>query len=103
MTRHGIEYDLPNSPYNIKIGEITFFFSSATHLDKFVDMYKENQYAMQNSLSKRFKFIVDIEPVYSIFFYNKVETRGFYIEFEGVGYSCLSSITLNGDRLIIKE
>jgi YHS domain-containing protein len=102
LTRNGIEYDLPQSPYKIKIGNITYFFSSDKHLDKFIDMYDDNQYNMQNSLFKRFKFNVDIEPVYALFFYKKIETRGFYIEFDGRGYTCLSNITLNGDRLIIR-
>lgn len=103
MTRNGIVYDLQDSPYNVNTCGITFYFSSESHRSKFENMYVDNLEFMQNSMFKRFKFILDIEPVYALFFYKKIETRGFYIEYQGRGYKWLKSITLDGDQMILED
>lgn len=91
MTRNGIEYDLPKSPYifNYDDGENngTFYFSSQYNLDRYKDRY-ENY--VNNEVTK-FQTKYKIKPFnelyrnlilsFMISFYMKIEKRGFYITY----------------------
>jgi hypothetical protein len=92
-------YNLKSSPFNITIGNITFFFSSILHEKKFTERYLDYINGINFSLSKRFEVEFDIPLIGLLMCYKKIETRGFYIEIEGEPISCLSDIRLSGGKL----
>nr|DAI89899.1 MAG TPA: hypothetical protein [Caudoviricetes sp.] len=96
MTRNGIVYDLKLSPYYITIDEVTFYFSSKNHLEKFTEKLTENREVINYSLSKRFGVNINFKILNDIVLYSKVETRGFLIKHKGEAYSCKKHIVLNG-------
>ena len=96
LTKNGIEYDLPISPYTTTAGGIKFFFSSANHLDKFIEKAVEHRDKINISLYERFKMPMDMKRLSDLVLYRKIETRGFYIEYKGEGYTCLDNLTLSG-------
>lgn len=92
MTRDGVFYNLDVSDYRVDIGELTFVFSSALHMRKFIDRLNENRDIINYSLNRRFKMKVDASLIADIVLYSKIETRGFLIECKDGKYTCLSEI-----------
>lgn len=92
-------YDLKTSPFRITVGNITFYFSSVLHGKKFSEKYIEHINTVNFSLSKRFNMDVDLPLIGLMMCYNKIETRGFYVEIEGEAITCLSDIRLSGGKL----
>ena len=103
ITRNGIVYDLRLSPYSIKIGDVTYYFSSKNHLEKYSEQLYDNRNAIRISLSGRFGIDVNLSLLADIVLYGKVETRGFFIVCKGVPYLCRKNITLNGETLTEKH
>lgn len=103
MTRNGIVYNLNISPYRITLDDITFYFSSINHLEKFSEKLIENRNLIKYSLSKRFGFNVNITLLADIVLYSRVETRGFLITSNGRIYQCKKDITLNGGKMTKKN
>lgn len=103
ITRNGIVYSLKISPYIIRVGDITYYFSSKNHLEKFTEKLYENRNTLNASLSRRFSVSVEVPTLCDIVLYSKVETRGFYITCKGVEYTCLNNITLSGATLTQKS
>lgn len=103
ITRNGIVYDLRLSPYYIKIGDATYYFSSKNHLEKFSEKLYDNRNAIHISLSNRFGIDIVLSLLADIVLYGKVETRGFFIVYKGVPYVCQKDITLNGATLTEKR
>lgn len=79
MTRAGVCYNFPKSPYKVTVNGLTFVFSSQLHVEKFKDNLKENRDIINYSLSKRFGFTVDVDIVADVVLYKKIEKRGFLI------------------------
>lgn len=96
MTRDGVFYNLEMSDYRVDIGELTFVFSSALHMRKFIDRMNENRDIINYSLNRRFKMKVDASLLADIVLYSKIETRGFLIECKDGKYTCLNEITCAG-------
>lgn len=108
LTRNGIAYDLGKSPYKRLIlyspGRcVAFYFSSSLYLTKFDAKLKENREEINGSLSKRFGFDIKNDLLCDIKLYSRIEKRGFLIGYRKERYTCLDSITLDGQRLIIKN
>ena len=80
MSRRGIFHDIKNSIYIYKDGDIKYFFSSKYYLNKFISQIKLNREIINLSLSNRFKLDIEVDCLADIVLYNKIETRGFYIE-----------------------
>lgn len=103
MTRNGIVYRLELSPYIATIENITYYFSSINHLEKFMEKLYENRELISCSLSKRFGVNVNVNILSDIVLYSKVETRGFFIKYKGVFYSCKKDIILSGATMMKKN
>ncbi|MBQ8168677.1 hypothetical protein IJZ97_04590 [bacterium] len=79
ITKNGVCYDLTKSIYKLRVGELTFVFSSQLHLDKFKAKLQENRDIINYSLSRRFGITVDVSQLADIVLYKKIETRGFLV------------------------
>ena len=99
MSRNGIVYNLNISPYRITIDDLTFYFSSINHLEKFSEKLNENRKIIKHSLSMRFGFTVNITLLADIVLYSRVETRGFLITSNGRIYQCKKDIILSGGKV----
>lgn len=93
---------LSESNFIFEEGRIKYFFASATHLEKFIELKEVNRERINESLTRRFKIKLCLNEMCDIVLYSKVETRGFYLEIEGVGYSWISNLELNGIKTIEK-
>lgn len=103
MTRNGIVYDLRKSPYIVDNDDLTFYFSSVNHKEKFIEKRTENRELISYSLSKRFGFNINFNLLSDIVLYSKVETRGFLIKYKGESFICKKDITLNGGKVTKKN
>lgn len=101
LTKNGICYDLKNSPYFCSVGFYKFFFSSPAHLVKFRRELEANREWLNDSMTRRFKFDMDMELLADFSLYRKIETRGFLIinESTGVAYECPKSIEFHGMKI----
>ncbi len=88
MTKNGIFHDIENSNYYVELNDFTFYFSSMLHLNKFLKLYKENRDILSYSLSKRFKIKINAFILSDIMTYKKVESRGFFIRYNGRLITC---------------
>lgn len=96
MTRNGIVYNLKLSSYTIGLNDITYYFSSQNHLEKFTEKLTENRELINYSLSKRFSITVNVNVLADLVLYAKVETRGFLVKHKGEFYSCKKDLILSG-------
>lgn len=80
MTRNGIEYDLPVSPYKVNIGIFTLHFSSRTYEKKFVSQYEDFKQSLETEMINRYHVkISGVEVLAVPYLYAKIEKRGFYV------------------------
>lgn len=98
LTRGGVCKKLAYSPYNftyIHKGEtVTFNFSSKLHLDNFVKNRKKNYAMIYNDIYKRYKFGIDCTFLSDFNLYRKIETRGTFINYNGIIYKSYDNINL---------
>ena len=101
LTKNGICYDLKESPYFCSVGFYKFFFSSPAHLVKFRKELEANRDWLNDSMTRRFKFEMQMDLLADFSLYRKIETRGFLIinESTGVAYECLESIEFHGMKI----
>ena len=107
LTRSGIAYNLEVSPHKLHLGysveNVTYIFSSNFYLTKFLKKIEQNRNEMNQALSKRYGFNVKMDELCDIKLYSKIEKRGFLIETDKERFTCLSSITLDGEKLMNKS
>lgn len=98
LTKNGICYDLKNSPYFCFVGFYKFFFSSPAHLNRFKVGLETNRDWLNDSMTRRFKFNMNLDVLADFSLYRKIETRGFLIinESTGVAYECPENIEFRG-------
>lgn len=96
LTRNGVCYDLPKSPYHITFDDVTYYFSSKNHLEKFTEKIYQLRDELAYSLNARFSMKINAPIISDICLYKNVETRGFHIECKGEIYSCKKDIKLDG-------
>ena len=97
-TKNGIVYRLTDSPYRCTWRGMVFFFSSALHLHKFHDKLEARIDWLNDSMTRRFHFGVEVDYIAVIQLYCQVETRGFLIfdSEKSRWYDCRENITLRG-------
>lgn len=88
MTRNGIEYNLPISPYHVSIYRFKFYFSSKLYKNKFEDELARTTEKINKMLTSRYELEIDAHELGLIELYRKIEKRGFYFKF--------SEVTTNG-------
>lgn len=99
-TKNGVEYDLRRTPFYSAWREYTFYFSSATHLEKFEYRMQARIDWLCDSLSRRFHMEIDASVLAVFQLYMQIETRGFrvwnMVRLEE--YECPENITFHGLR-----
>ena len=104
LTRSNIAYNLEVSPHSAEMrycgGQyLTFIFSSELYKNKFLEKRQENREYIEQSLKKRFGFVINAEILSDIRLYTNIEKRGFLIVKEGEKIKCLNNIILDGERV----
>ena len=101
LTKHGVCYNLKESPFFFSYRGMVFFFSSRAHMHKFMDNVTSREHWLNDSLSRRFKCTVDLPILADIQLYATVETRGFYIQCDGTEYTSPSQVYVAPDYALI--
>lgn len=83
MTKNGIVYNLAKSPYFTSTNGITYYFSSKLHLQKFINRDLNHKQIVTQWLFNKFKFFVNFQVLIELDLYKRIETRGFYIMYNG--------------------
>ena len=78
-TKCGVYYNLTESEFYYCMGEITFYFSSKSHLQKFIDRLPITKTEMNVLIERKWKLHTNFNFVAALVLYLKIETRGFYI------------------------
>ena len=99
-TRAGIEYNLKCSPYSCSFNGVRFIFSSIFHCKNFILQRGINLNKLNESLSNRFKFSINIPILSDLQLYSKIETRGFLIQNEKGEYLCKENLILSGEKVM---
>lgn len=74
-----VVYDIENSPFYSQWGEFLFYFSTESHMNKFIDNVEKKIDWVNDSLSRRFHIVVNV-PEFAVFqLYQQIEGRGFYV------------------------
>lgn len=91
MTRNGIEYDLPKSPYIYNYNKdnynIYFYFSSLFNLNRYEEGYIDFVYCETLKFKNKYKinpfneYYKNLFITFMLVYYMKIEKRGFYITY----------------------
>lgn len=106
LTRWGIAHNLEISPYSLIVDyedeQLEYVFSSQQYKDIFYKKFIENRLKINESLSKRFGFKIEVDKLADLKLYSMTEKRGFLIKGKEE-YKCLDTIELIGVNLIHKN
>ena len=107
LTRSGVAYDLTVSPHKTLIvydkeDHLEFVFSSELYMNIFERKVEENREKINESLSKRFGYEIEVNKLADLKLYVQTEKRGFLI-LGKEEFNCLNNIKLNGVNLITKN
>lgn len=107
LTRSNIAYDLNISPHKLEVvypdEVLTYVFSSDLYRQKFNDKIESHRDKISESLTNRFGFTIENNKLADLKLYTTIEKRGFLIYKGQVKVECLSSITLDGNHLIMQS
>lgn len=108
LTRSNIAHDLTLSPHFLQIkypeGQtLRYIFSSELYKRKFTDKYEENRKAINQSLSNRFGFNIEVDMIADIKLYTTIEKRGFLIYRNDEVITCQDKVILDGNSLMMKS
>lgn len=117
QSRNGIYYTLIESPWRVTRHEITFFFSSRTHYDRFMREVDRHESRMTETMSNRIGCFIDMRLAASVQLYRQVETRGFLMKlpyqlcdkefgkgrFREVYATCLEHLRLDGLEASVED
>lgn len=93
ISKNGVCYTLPDSPYTYEWRGMVYFFSSEPHRAKFIREVRKREEWLDDSLSRRFKCSVHLPILADVQLYAQVETRGFLIQTnDGAEYFSAPSI-----------
>ena len=107
LTRSNIAYDFNISPHKLEVTYsdevITYVFSSELYRQKFIDKVADHRQKISESLTNRFGFTIENNKLADLKLYTTIEKRGFLLYKGQVKVECLSSITLDGNHLIMQS
>lgn len=89
LTRHGVCYDLSDTPFVAHWGGYKFHFSSLKHQQKFTEGIDARIDWLNDSLSRRFKYPIHADELAVFQWYMQVESRGFRVSDDA--YACTKS------------
>ena len=75
----------PVKRFTAKVDGITYYFSTAIRVRKFLDNYQVNRREVNEAISKRVKISVDLKYIADINLYRRIEKTGFLIEYTPAG------------------
>lgn len=82
FTKNGVCYPIEESPFTVERNGFTFYFSSMAHVRRFNEKVREKELWLCDSLSRRFKCVVEADIIADIQLYEQIEKRGYYVEHE---------------------
>jgi hypothetical protein len=84
-TIRGVFHNLKESEYVVSNKEITFFFSSETYLNKFLETYQDERKKLQERTKKELTHVnFNMNTLADITLYKTIEKRGFLARLKGV-------------------
>lgn len=102
-TRWGVAHNLELSPYSLIVDYqdeiLEYVFSSKQYKDIFYKKFIDNRIKINESLTKRFGFKIEVDKLADLRLYSMTEKRGFLIKGKEE-YKCLDTIELIGVNLI---
>lgn len=105
-TRWGVAHNLELSPYSLIVDyqdeQLEYIFSSEQYKSIFYKKFIDNRIKINESLSKRFGFKIEVDKLADLKLYSMTEKRGFLIKGKEE-YKCLDTIELIGVNLIHKN
>ena len=78
-TKNGVELNIKESEYKIKIYNYNFYFSSAFYLKKFKEEVFEFVEMENIKFNNKYKVKFDLRLYFAIVLFKRIEKRGFYI------------------------
>lgn len=96
LTRRGICYNLNISPYTVKVEDYIYYFSSKLHKDKFISRMEKHREECINALHKKWMYNVNLNGLYDLVLYERIETRGFKVTYKGMDI-CRNIVTFGGE------
>lgn len=78
-TRNGVYYNLTESEFVAEAADFRFYFSSASHMNKFKARIFDATNDFNERITKRYGINPGETILPAIALYMKIETRGFYI------------------------
>lgn len=103
LTRYGIAHNLESSPYILLVEyedeELEYVFSSEQYKNIFYKKFIDNRLKINESLSKRFGFKIEVDKLADLKLYYMTEKRGFLIKGKEE-FKCLNTIKLVGENLM---
>lgn len=103
ITKNGIAYDLKTTPYQCTWEAYTFYFSSPLHLKNFKKKLPIRTDWINDSLSRRFHFVMDVQILGVLQLYTQIETRGFRVVNADREFTCQKNIILSGLKISEKD
>lgn len=107
LTRANIAYNLEESPHRLEVPydgfTLCYVFSSNLYKCNFYDRFLENREKINESLSRRFGFIVQNDVLSDLRLYATIEKRGFLVKKEEDKYLCPDEITLIGCKMMLSK
>ena len=79
LSKYGVCYSLPESPYRAEVMGFVFHFSTPNHQRKFMESARVRCEWLSDSLTRRFHYAVGADILALFQLYEQVESRGFYV------------------------
>ena len=83
-TSRGIYYNLDESTYKFKIGDLTFKFSSKFYLNKFVSRFSDYRMNETLKLCSKYNCKIYCDNMILLNLYKKIEKRGFKVYYKDI-------------------
>ena len=100
LTKHGVCYNLEESPYFFEWRGLTYYFSSPHHLKKYKNEVRAKELWLNDSFNKRFKLTFYVETLADLNLYRQIESRGFrVVTNDGMVYNAPWEIVVTVDTL----
>jgi hypothetical protein len=94
---------LSKSPFIFTLDEVSFHFSTARHMQKFMDNYKQNRNDVSMNLTKRWHFPTRLDLLADLYLYTQIENRGFHIIYKERVITWQGQVELSGLTLTMKD
>lgn len=105
LTRSGVAYDITISPHNQVMNydgvSIKYTFSSNLYKEIFLRKLEDNRKEVSANMTKRYGVEINHDILSDLRLYKKTEKRGFLLTIDDKDITCLNTIRLDGNKVII--